>query len=143
MATTYSLAFRDYSPAFKNADEPFLFSYRFEDDGTVYPTKDVEITTRRSAMPEGKKLQELGIKITDEILRGVYANNMVVAHTKEEFFVDFINVIPPQGIVTARVIISPGHMKRIIRAMSDNVSRYEAKFGEMAEAPEPTNVASA
>ncbi|OGP55410.1 MAG: hypothetical protein A2Y65_02490 [Deltaproteobacteria bacterium RBG_13_52_11] len=94
-------------------------------------------------MPEEKKVQELGIKITDEILRGVYANNMVVAHTKEEFFVDFINVIPPQGIVTARVIISPGHMKRIIKALSENVSRYEATFGEISEAPEPTHGASA
>jgi hypothetical protein len=94
-------------------------------------------------MPEEKKPQELGIKITDEILRGVYANNMVVAHSKEEFFVDFINVIPPQGIVTARVIISPGHMKRIIKALSENVRRYEAQFGEIAEAPEPTHVASA
>ena len=94
-------------------------------------------------MPEGKKPQEVGIKITDEILRGVYANNMVVAHTKEEFFVDFINVIPPQGIVTARVIISPGHMKRIIKALSENISKYEKKFGEVAEAPEPTPVASA
>jgi len=69
-------------------------------------------------MAEEKKPQEVGIKITDEILRGAYANNMVVAHSKEEFFVDFINVIPPQGIVTARVIISPGHMKRIIKALS-------------------------
>ncbi len=94
-------------------------------------------------MSEGKKPQELGIKITDEILRGVYANNMVVAHTKEEFFIDFVNVIPPQGIVTARVIISPGHMKRIIKAVMDNVSKYEAKFGEIAEAPEPTHMASA
>jgi len=94
-------------------------------------------------MPEGKGPQELGIKITDEILRGVYANNMVVAHTKEEFFVDFINVVPPQGIVTARVIISPGHMKRIIKALSENVRRYEAQFGEIAEAPEPSHIASA
>lgn len=94
-------------------------------------------------MSEGKKPQELGIKITDETLRGVYANNMVVAHTKEEFFVDFINVIPPQGIVTARVIISPGHMKRIIKALSENVGKYEAKFGEITEAPEPKHVASA
>ena len=94
-------------------------------------------------MPEEKKPHEVGIKITDEILRGVYANNMVVAHSKEEFFVDFINVIPPQGIVTARVIISPGHMKRIIKALTENVDNYEAKFGEIAEAPAPTEIASA
>ena len=94
-------------------------------------------------MSEEKKEQGVGIKITDEILRGAYANNMVVAHTKEEFFVDFINVIPPQGIVTARVIISPGHMKRILKALSENIGKYETKYGEISEAPEPTQVASA
>ena len=94
-------------------------------------------------MSEEKKEQGVGIKITDEILRGAYANNMVVAHTKEEFFVDFINVIPPQGIVTARVIISPGHMKRILKALSENIGKYETKYGEISEAPEPTHAATA
>ena len=80
---------------------------------------------------------QMRVKITDETLRGVYANQMVVSHTKEEFILDFVNLFPPEGIVNARIIISPGHLKRVIRALADNVRKYEERFGEIREAAEP------
>lgn len=85
---------------------------------------------------KGQK-QGIKVKITDDVLRGVYANNMTVMHTKDEFLIDFVNIFPPEGIVNARVIISPGHLKRIIKALSINLDKYEEKFGEITEAPEP------
>ncbi len=88
-------------------------------------------------MDSNEKAGGIKIKITDEILKGVYANNMMVAHTREEFVLDFINIFPPGGIVNARVIISPGHTKRIIAALQDNLKKYEDKFGEIKKAPEP------
>ena len=81
--------------------------------------------------------QQVTIKVTDGVAGGVYANNMVVAHTREEFVMDYIYLFPGGGMVNARVITSPGHLKRIIRALSDNVRKYEAQFGEIREAPEP------
>lgn len=81
--------------------------------------------------------QQINIKITDEVLEGRYANMMRVAHTKEEFILDFANVVPPQGIMTARVITSPGHMKRIIKALQENLDRYEKSFGPINEAEAP------
>jgi hypothetical protein len=89
-----------------------------------------------------KKKSGLNIKITDDILRGVYSNSMVVTHTREEFVIDFINTFPPEGIVTARIITSPGHLKRIIRALMDNLSKYEKTYGEVKEAPDPTGKSS-
>ena len=80
---------------------------------------------------------QMRIKITDDILKGVYANQMIVSHTKEEFLLDFLNIFPPEGIVNARIIISPGHLKRVIRALGDNVRKYEERFGEIPEAQEP------
>jgi hypothetical protein len=77
------------------------------------------------------------IKVPDEVARGAYANNMVVAHTREEFVMDFIYLLPQQGLVNARVITSPGHMKRIVRALAENLRKYEAQFGEIREAVEP------
>ncbi len=74
------------------------------------------------------------IKINDDVLKGTYANNAVIGHTREEFIIDFINVFPPEGIVTARIIVSPGHMKRILRAMQENLKKYEEKYGEIQEA---------
>lgn len=69
------------------------------------------------------------VKIPEETLRGVYANQMVVRHTREEFVLDFLNVFPPEAIVNARVVVSPGHLKRLIRALQDNLARYEKAFG--------------
>lgn len=83
------------------------------------------------------KERKLPIKVPDHILPGVYSNQMVVSHTREEFVIDFINLFPPEGVVNARVIVSPGHLKRMIRALRDNLSRYETSFGAIAEAPPP------
>ena len=79
-----------------------------------------------------------GIKISDEELRGRYSNLLRITHTREEFILDFINLAPPQGIVTARVVSSPGHLKRIIGALVANLERYEQTFGIIQEAPEPS-----
>ena len=79
--------------------------------------------------------QELQIQIPPEIQRGAYANNMVVAHTQEEFVLDFILATPPVGTVNARVIVSPSHAKRIAQAMVENIQKYEARFGEVENIP--------
>jgi hypothetical protein len=76
------------------------------------------------------------VKITDDELKGRYSNLLRITHTREEFILDFINLVPPQGIVTARVVASPGHLKRIVRALSANMERYEKIYGEIPEAAE-------
>jgi len=81
--------------------------------------------------------KEIKISFPEKIQGGVYANNMVVSHTKEEFILDFIMVAPPAGTVTARVIVSPGHMKRVLEALRDNLSKYEKSFGTIQVAEEP------
>ena len=88
---------------------------------------------------EGRKdgSGNLNIKIEDSELRGSYANLLRITHTSEEFILDFINMTPPQGIVSSRVITSPGHVKRIVRALEANLQRYEASFGPVKEAPDP------
>ena len=82
--------------------------------------------------------QELKVQFPQGLQGGAYANNMFVTHTREEFIMDFLMVMPPNGTVTARVITSPGHMKRIIAALQENMQKYEQAFGEQrpAEAPQ-------
>jgi hypothetical protein len=48
--------------------------------------------------------QQVQIKVTDEVLKGAYANMVQVAHTQEEFILDFMNLFPPSGILNARVV---------------------------------------
>ena len=84
---------------------------------------------------------QMQIKISDEVLKGNYANAMQVAHTKEEFLLDFMNLSPHQGvgIVSSRIIMSPGHMKRVIVALQDNLKKYENQFGKIEQADAPNS----
>ena len=84
------------------------------------------------------KAPGFNIKIGDEELKGRYSNLLRVTNTREEFILDFINLVPPQGAVTARVITSPGHLKRIVRALQSTLERYEKAHGAIVEAPEPS-----
>jgi len=77
--------------------------------------------------------QPIQVKISDEVLKGVYANLAQIAHTKEEFVVDFLSMMPPQGIVSARVYMSPSHTKRLAQALAENVKKYEEQFGKIEE----------
>jgi len=83
------------------------------------------------------KLNEIKVNFPAHLQSGAYGNNMLVTHTREEFVMDFSFITPPVGTVIARVITNPGHMKRIISALQDNVKKYEAKFGAIIQAEEP------
>jgi hypothetical protein len=84
------------------------------------------------------KEQKLSVRVPERLLPGVYANQMIIRHTREEFLIDFLNRFPPEGVVAARVIVSPGHLKRMIRALKENLGRYEASRGPIAERKGPS-----
>ena len=87
--------------------------------------------------PKGRQ-PRVEIKLPEKLAGGVYANNMVVSHTQEEFVLDFLAVYNPRsGVVASRVVLSPGHLKRVVRALSENLARYESRFGQLTEAPSP------
>jgi hypothetical protein len=90
----------------------------------------------------GQQGRQLQIKISDEVLKGVYANAMQVVHSREEFILDFMNLSPHMGagVVGSRVIMSPGHLKRVIVALQDNLKKYEDKFGKIEEAEAPEEI---
>jgi hypothetical protein len=77
------------------------------------------------------------IQIKDGFAGAEYANAMQVGHNKEEFMMTFLNIVAPAGRVAGKIITSPGHFKRIIRAMEDNLNKYEASFGKVEEAESP------
>lgn len=81
--------------------------------------------------------QQIQVKISDDVLKGAYANMVQVGHGPEEFILDFMNLYPPSGIVSARVILSPGHMKRVIATMQDNLKKYEGQYGSIKSSDQP------
>jgi hypothetical protein len=77
----------------------------------------------------GKKTHEIKVRLPEQVASGVYANSMMVQHTREEFVMDFTMVAAGTGTVVSRVITSPGHMKRVVAALEENLRRYEAAYG--------------
>jgi len=89
-------------------------------------------------MADQQEPQPLQIHVDKDVARGVYSNIAQIKHSKEEFCIDFFHTFQPMAGMVARVIISPGHLKRMISALKDNLDKYERKFGPVQEADEPT-----
>jgi hypothetical protein len=89
-------------------------------------------------MEEIKK-PEIKIEIDENTAQGVYANLAMIGHSEDEFIVDFIFLQPqnPKAKVRARIVTSPGHAKRFLAALKDNVAKYEAQFGEIKVTAQP------
>jgi len=85
-------------------------------------------------MPE----RQMRIAADNDARRGNYANLALISHRKEEFIVDFLFVDPQtqtakadQALLVSRVILNPGHMKRLYQAIGDNIQRYEKNYGQI------------
>ena len=76
---------------------------------------------------------ELKVELTPEIAAGHYANFAVIAHSANEFFIDFVSVAPnmPQAKVQSRIIMTPENAKNVLFALRDNIAKYENMFGEI------------
>jgi len=81
--------------------------------------------------------QEIKIAMDDKTAAGVYSNIAMLSHTQDEFIVDFIFAHPPAGKVVSRVVLSPSHAKKLLKALQENISMFEGKFGPIKEAQEP------
>jgi len=81
---------------------------------------------------------QMQIKADEKELQGLYSNLVMLQHNLEEFTLNFVYIFPngAQGKLLSSMIVSPGHAKRIWRALGENISRYEAQFGSIKEAPE-------
>jgi len=80
-----------------------------------------------------KKTQQnqLNIELNEEIAQGVYSNLAIITHSPSEFVIDFVRIMPgiPKAPVKSRIILTPEHAKRLMKALNDNIQRYEAIHG--------------
>lgn len=79
---------------------------------------------------------QLNIELPEEIAEGTYSNLSVITHSNSEFVVDFIQMMPgvPKAKVKSRVVMSPQNAKRLLRALQDNVMKFEKSFGTIHDA---------
>jgi len=82
------------------------------------------------------------IAADNETRRGHYSNLALISHRKEEFIIDFLFIDPQtqnkqadQALLTSRVVLNPGHMKRLYQAIGENIQRYEKNFGNIVLPP--------
>ena len=87
-------------------------------------------------MSEEKKQQEgLNIELSEEVAEGTYSNIAIINHSPSEFIVDFIQMMPgvPKAKVKSRIILTPQHAKRLMNALNDNISKFQAQHGEIKD----------
>lgn len=84
---------------------------------------------------EEKNEKKINIELNQEIAEGVYCNLAVITHSQSEFIADFVKIMPgiPKARVKSRIILTPQHAKRLMRALSDNIKKYEAKHGPIKD----------
>jgi len=79
--------------------------------------------------------EKKGPKITiPPDLEVVYANLVRITHSPSELIFDFAQMLP--GLtgpsIKSRVLVSPLTAKLIYKALGDNLTKYEASFGEIS-----------
>jgi type III secretory pathway component EscV len=86
-------------------------------------------------MPEQQLPNQLNIEISEEIAEGSYANLAIITHSHAEFVIDFVNVMPgtPKSKVKSRIIFTPMHAKRFMKAMIENIEKYELNNGSIQD----------
>ena len=86
-------------------------------------------------MSEEKKKEGLNIELTEEIAEGNYSNLAIINHSPSEFVVDFIQMMPgvKKAKVKSRVILTPQHAKRLMKALVDNLNKFENQHGEIKD----------
>ena len=74
---------------------------------------------------------QLQIELKEDVAQGTYANLAVITHSSSEFIVDFVRVMPgmPKASVKSRIVLAPEHAKRLLRALEENIGKYERTFG--------------
>lgn len=89
-------------------------------------------------MTQDQQPNQLNIEISEEVAEGTYANLAVITHSHAEFVIDFVNVMPgtPKSKVKSRIIFTPQHAKRFMRALIDNVEKFEAMQGTIKDLDE-------
>lgn len=106
--------------------QPFLFSL------FLMPIQIITMTDQQQPQ------NQINIEISEEVAEGAYANLAIITHSHAEFVIDFVNVMPstPKSKVKSRIILTPQHAKRFMKALIENINRYEAANGPIKDLEE-------
>jgi hypothetical protein len=80
---------------------------------------------------ENQNQNQINIELKEDIAQGVYSNLAIISHSSSEFVLDFVRIMPgiPKAEVKSRIILTPEHAKRLLLALSENMSKFETNHG--------------
>ena len=86
------------------------------------------------------KKGQIHIELDEKVAQGIYSNLAIINHSQSEFVVDFITIMPgiPKSKVKSRIVLTPQHAKRFLKALNDNVKRFENAHGKIKDFEQPT-----
>ena len=84
--------------------------------------------------------QQINIELGEKEAEGIYSNLALISHSPAEFVFDFTRMLPgvPKTKVYARVIMTPMHAKSLLKALEENIGKYEKQFGEIKIMADPS-----
>lgn len=73
------------------------------------------------------------VEIGERESEGVYSNFVLIAHSASEFIIDFARILPglPKAKVFSRIVMTPQHAMLLHNALSENMKKYEGRFGKI------------
>ncbi|TPV35508.1 DUF3467 domain-containing protein [Paucihalobacter ruber] len=82
---------------------------------------------------------QINIELDEKVAEGIYSNLAIINHSVSEFVIDFVTIMPgtPKSKVKSRIILTPQHAKRLLKALGENISRFENAHGEIKEYEQP------
>ena len=88
--------------------------------------------------PKQKKGQ-INIELDGDVAQGIYSNLAIINHSVSEFVIDYITIMPgvPKSKVKSRIILTPQHAKRFLKALNDNINRFETAHGVIKDQKQP------
>ncbi len=84
-------------------------------------------------MEEKINVPSIQIEVGEKEAEGIYSNFVMIIHSPSEFILDFAKIMPgiPKAKVQTRIIMTPSHAKMLLKALKDNIEKFEQKFGEI------------
>ena len=82
---------------------------------------------------------QINIELDENIAEGVYSNLAIINHSASEFVIDFVTIMPgvPKAKVKSRIVLTPQHAKRFLKALGENIHRYDIANGEIKDVEQP------
>ena len=81
---------------------------------------------------------QINIELDEAVAQGIYSN-LAINHSQSEFVIDYVAIMPgvPKSKVKSRIILTPQHAKRFLKALNENVNRFENAHGEIKDYQQP------